>query len=95
MGQFGRSERGPAKRSRGEIHSPSGELARPVRSVERRPDEPAHLREGSERETYRFSFVALCDNLWHSVMYLALFVTEMSLALQLKQVRSYHCSPAY
>ena len=44
MGRFGRSERGPAKRSRAEIHSPLGELAPPVRSVERRPVESAHLR---------------------------------------------------
>ena len=58
MGRFGRSERGPAKRSRAEIHSPLGELARPVRSVERRPGEPAHLRESAEKHEPYTNFVS-------------------------------------
>ncbi len=58
MGRFGGPERGPAKRSRDEIHSPLGELAHPVRSVERRPVEPAHLRESAEKHEPYTSFVS-------------------------------------
>ena len=60
MGRFGRSERGPAKRSRAEIHSPSGELAPPVRSVERRPGEPAHLRGSYDSSLKSYSFAWAC-----------------------------------